>query len=624
MAKTLQLLRNQTLFTDKATALENLKAKLVSAEPQLAAGEPLIASYTDGEGDKVGILLAISHGDGKNYQIFEGSKLSADGETLEIPQEVQDAINDAVEGIIGEASDGYDTLGKIEDLVTAQDTKISGLQSELDATQVGAGLSENGSYAHETGSNYIDAATSLKVADKLLDTFLKAEETARITKDNELNDKLEALSATVTKNKVVAGLGITVNTEGVNTVVSAKVKTDNNALKVDATDGLYVDESALEKYQGSNAIAVSEAQKGVKTISLTIDPSDKVLSQSAAGLKTSIQIVKLGTPSGDTIREEFKLVGSDGTTQLGETIKIYKDQSLQSAELTQDDNGDDVLRLTYNLANGTTSVVDINVDDFLREAEFGNGLQVVDGEVSIKLADGNEGFLTVGANGVKLDGVQTAIDQAETDAITTIKGGAVDYPTLGSVETKLDGIDTKLTSIDGYTVNTKPISENPVLNGADIALTGYERSKAENDDLQLKVTDTVNGAFGKLEKAILDNEEVCSKAFDAVATAVGLNRTGMTYVAPEGSNYLSDAESVKDADSKLDAAIKAVEERVAAEVGKAYLDGVVAGNGIAVTEKANNKQTISAKAVAADPIIEVTENGIGSKADAIWDCGFYD
>ena len=588
MSKKLQLLRNQTVFTNKATALTNLKAKLVSAEPQLAAGEPLIASYTDG--DNVGILLAISHGDGKNYQIFEGSKLSTGG-TLEIPQEVQDAINDAVEGIIGGATGGYDTLGEIE-------TLIKGLQTELDVTQTGAGLETNGSYKHETDSNYINAANSLKEADKLLDTNLKAEEDARIAKDKELEGEFDALSATVTKNKVVAGLGITVNTEGVNTVVSAKVKTDNNALKVDATDGLYVDESALEKYQGSNAIVVSEAQEGVKTISLTIDVTDKVLTQAVSGLKTSLS---LNYASGTKKLQLLgNTVGSSNVISEIDATAFVKDGILQNVELVVLNQGTvqnpqgladgTYLKFTFNTDAGKQDIY-VNVTSLIDVYTGGNGIQVSNKEISAVKDPTSEAFLDITSTGIKVSGVQNAINTAKA-------------------------------TIDSYTINTKPISGNPVLNGADVAITGYVRSKAENDDLQLEVTDTVNDAFGKLEKAILDNEEVCSKAFDAVAKSVGLNREGMTYVAPSGT-YVSGATSVQDADAKLDAAIKAVDNRVTTEVNKAYLDGVVAGNGIAVTEKANNKQTISAKAVAADPIIEVTENGIGTKADASWDCGTY-
>ena len=159
---------------------------------------------------------------------------------------------------------------------------------------------------------------------------------------------------------------------------------------------------------------------------------------------------------------------------------------------------------------------------------------------------------------------------------------------------------------------------------ANIKLTGYEISSGTSDELVLTAEDSINSAFGKVEKAILDNEEVCSKAFDAVATAIGLNREGMTYVAPEGSNYLTGATSVKDADSKLDAAIKTVSDKIDAEVGKDCLVEVEAGNGITVTEKAASKQTISVKVKSNDQIIELTsDEGIKTKDDAVWDCGTY-
>jgi hypothetical protein len=53
-------------------------------------------------------------------------------------------------------------------------------QVEVNATQAGAGLGTDGAYTAPAGSNYLGSATSLKNADTLLDTALKAEETARI------------------------------------------------------------------------------------------------------------------------------------------------------------------------------------------------------------------------------------------------------------------------------------------------------------------------------------------------------------------------------------------------------------------------------------------------------------
>ncbi len=47
------------------------------------------------------------------------------------------------------------------------------IQAELDDTQTGAGLGTDGTYATNSGTNYIDAATSLANADILLDTQIK-------------------------------------------------------------------------------------------------------------------------------------------------------------------------------------------------------------------------------------------------------------------------------------------------------------------------------------------------------------------------------------------------------------------------------------------------------------------
>lgn len=48
------------------------------------------------------------------------------------------------------------------------------VQEELDRVEAGAGLETDGSYAAPTGSNYLDAATSLKNADLVLDSAAKA------------------------------------------------------------------------------------------------------------------------------------------------------------------------------------------------------------------------------------------------------------------------------------------------------------------------------------------------------------------------------------------------------------------------------------------------------------------
>lgn len=62
--------------------------------------------------------------------------------------------------------------------------------------------------------------------------------------------------------------------------------------------------------------------------------------------------------------------------------------------------------------------------------------------------------------------------------------------------------------------------------GDDILLTGYTRSTLENDALQLSATDNVNVAFGKLEKAIIDNEEVTATALTTLNSSLGFTSNG--------------------------------------------------------------------------------------------------
>lgn len=144
---------------------------------------------------------------------------------------------------------------------------------------------------------------------------------------------------------------------------------------------------------------------------------------------------------------------------------------------------------------------------------------------------------------------------SEFDATAFVKDGMLD-----SVALEGDSI--------AFTFNTDAGKEKITVEltkfidtAAKMQLTGYVISDKANEELVLAPTDTVNIAFGKLEKAIVDNEEVCSKAFDAVKASVGLG-TNLEYVKETSSNYLNDATSFKDADAKLDAAIKTVSDSI--------------------------------------------------------------
>ena len=68
---------------------------------------------------------------------------------------------------------------------SAADT--SALQTELDATQAGAGLGTDGSYTANGSANYISSVTTLQAADNALDTQIKANADAIASNDSDIS-----------------------------------------------------------------------------------------------------------------------------------------------------------------------------------------------------------------------------------------------------------------------------------------------------------------------------------------------------------------------------------------------------------------------------------------------------
>ena len=101
-------------------------------------------------------------------------------------------------------------------------------------------------------------------------------------------------------------------------------------------------------------------------------------------------------------------------------------------------------------------------------------------------------------------GVMTAADKVKLD---------VTLPNL---------IDSNKTNIDNYTVNGFKISTNPVLDGADIKITGYTKPSTTG---ALAAADSVNGALGKLEKKLDDEVTSRTNAVSNLTNTVNSNKS---------------------------------------------------------------------------------------------------
>lgn len=236
------------------------------------------------------------------------------------------------------------------------------------------------------------------------------------------------------------------------------------------------------------------------------------------------KVVAVDSPAGTSLAE-YKLQVAEGTSETysdvtgSSTIVVPKDNAFVTAQLGHvgatadastgtitDGSGEDALLIEYVNGSGVYTLVAVPIGAFLKEAEFKDGLAVnASGEVSAKLGQGlefggetgegvnqsikvkidgtSESFLTVGADGVKLAGVQDAIDSAvnaldATVGRTTVEEGKHIAVQIVEADGKLTGVTITETGI----ANAEDVTEIERVTSA--ALNDLETRKANKTDLE--------------------------------------------------------------------------------------------------------------------------------------------
>jgi hypothetical protein len=149
-----------------------------------------------------------------------------------------------------------------------------------------------------------------------------------------------------------------------------------------------------------------------------------------AGTGSAITITEITSGLGDDVLKAYKIYQGDASSELNlkGTINIPKDLVVTSGSVVtgtwtgdtfvEDPSGSGkALKLT--IANQTAPVY-INVLDLVKDHTAGNGIQISStNEISLVLDPTTEGFLTLSASGLKLSGVQSAIESAKSEVIGT-------------------------------------------------------------------------------------------------------------------------------------------------------------------------------------------------------------
>ena len=208
--------------------------------------------------------------------------------------------------------------------------------------------------------------------------------------------------------------------------VRKEISDGDTATLKDAKD--YTDEVAGEYSEGDNEGTGlrGEIETAIKAEEEARKAADEALGERiddiVAGAKT-YSVTKITEGLGANVETAYQLYEIVGETEtaVGPLIEIPKDDSLVDVAITTDEKGNKVVKFTYNLADGTEKEVELDLAAYITESEYGDGLKVTDGVISVKIDDATETFLTVGEGGVKLSGVQDAINAGDEAILKSAK-----------------------------------------------------------------------------------------------------------------------------------------------------------------------------------------------------------
>ena len=210
---------------------------------------------------------------------------------------------------------------------------------------------------------------------------------------------------------------ITVTDDGTSYDLSANI--DNNTIVKDSSTGVLSVPPVHIALYGENAIEIgqhpSTGTADGRTIKLKIETkTPQILTQSANGLTANLTLVEYTTtdydgtttlPASVSKRYRLRTAGTSDhnlSSNIGDPIDIPVDRNLYQVYLGHVDDtltsstdptvisgtGNDALCFIYNLSDGTYQLVPVDIESYLTESEFSDGLSVTNHVVTANLGYG--------------------------------------------------------------------------------------------------------------------------------------------------------------------------------------------------------------------------------------------
>ena len=570
---------NATAISTEATtarAAEGVNDTAISAEVTRASGveAALDAAYKLAD---TGLQTQINN-------ILNNTDETALNSLAEIVAAYESADDVFTAGILANAGAiSTETTARISDVSTLT-TNLGLTQDELDASQVGAGLSAAGAYVVGASTNYLTAATSLSDADAKLDAQSKA--------------NADAIAAEITRATGVEGT----NATNIATNVT-NIATNATAISDEASTAR-TNETAL-----SDDIQAEITARG--------DADTAVRSEFAAA--DTAQTTALQTYADTAEADAVATAAADATTKAdaAETDAIASAEAKDVARAVTSDAADTALagRATtleseMDTAEGRLDALETSggsaVLDTIAQTVAGgiNELHTDTNAVEVRVSTAETDITT---NATAIANILTNTDEVALNSLAELVADfqAADGTITGLVNANATAISTEKTRAEGVeSTNASAISSEAtraaaaeVVNANAVVTEAGTRAGADT---------TLQGNIDAEATTRANADTAFQTELDATQTGAGLGIDG-TYTATAAANYIAAATSLKDADVKLDTQAKVNADAIAAEITRA--------TGVEGTNATNIATNVSDIATNATNIAqEIVDRGIADTA----------
>ena len=449
-------------------------------------------------------------------------------------------------------------------------SKVTDLQTNLDAKVNTSDVS-----TASTVSDEMSASTKV-ATEKLVHSALGQANTAAqgyatavdeklgdgFSSDNTVSTQLAAVKATA--EAAVTNDQLTAATSDLQSKIDAKVGSVTSGSQGIEIKGSATKPQVSLKLDNSGNVQFSESELGLKA-------EVEIPAATVTGVKEGDKVIKL---EGTELASELNLTYESVTGETGDTKFIIL-KGVGGAEIAKIDASEFIkdgmvksvsfdpetkhLTITFNTDAGTEDI-DVDLTSLVDTYTAGNGIEISGNVVSAKVDIATESFLSVSESGLKLSGVQTAIDSAKDEAISSAK-------------TYADGLSANYaTKEQGAKADTAIQTIRSANDGTYISIVGA-KSGTEIELTPSVTVQTVSDATGET-KGLAEASDVKSYV-DGKVASMAVSASGDAYVEASAEGTTITVKASESTIASLGKADSAVQSIKVTGVGTSAIDASV-------------------------------------------------